>query len=345
VTTLETPDLSAARDGFLDALSRIDGPAALRLVGGLLDAGVPAGRVLSDVVAESQRVVGELWQCGDWNVAQEHAATAISEAAVALVASRRRPREPGTPIAGKVAVACVDGEWHALPARLVAETFADLGWEITYLGASVPASHLAQFLHDTGPDVVALSCSLPSNLLAARDVIAAARSAGVPVVVGGRGFGSDDRRARALGADGWAPDPESASRLLLGWDPALEGIPVISHPAAVEADRLVSNLAPVVDEVTAELEELPGLQEAVRRGALDPQVDVQHLLRALGAGMLLPDPSIVSEAVSWWTTVLVARGVPEEAATRVAEIAAEALDDAGLAVAAASLRAATTAAS
>jgi methanogenic corrinoid protein MtbC1 len=340
MTVTGTGDLASARQRFLAALGDVDRDAALRVVADLLDAGVPPRQVLAELVAESQRTVGELWQCGDWNVAQEHAATAISEAAVALVAARRRPREDGVPSSGRVAVACVDGEWHALPARLVAETLADLGWDVTYLGASVPASHLAQFLHDTGPDVVALSCSLPSNLPAARDVIVAARSAGVPVVVGGRGFGPDDTRARALGADGWAPDPVAASELVARWEPALSSPPASGHPAGVEADRLVSRLSGLVDEIAAELDELPGLRAASRRGALDPEVDLEHLLRALAAGMLLPDPTIVTESVSWWTTVLVARGVPAEAAARVAGIAADVLDRSGLEVAAAALRAA-----
>jgi methanogenic corrinoid protein MtbC1 len=342
MTVTPADDLAGARHRFLDALGAVDRDGALAVVDGLLAAGVAPRDVLSGLIGEAQREVGERWQCGDWNVAQEHAATAISESAIALVAARRSVRSADRPRAGKVAVACVDGEWHALPARLVAETLADLDWDVTYLGASVPASHLVQFLHDTGPDVVALSCSLPSNLPAARRVIAAARSAGVPVVVGGRGFGADDSRARALGANGWAPDPVTAARLVADWEPDLGPVPASTHPAAVEADRLVSRLPLLVDAVGDALADVPGLADATERGALDPEVDLDHLLRALAAGMLLPDPSIVDESVAWWATVLTARGVAPADAGRVAGLTADVLDRHDLPVAAAALRAAAT---
>lgn len=333
-------DVAAARVRFVVALGDVDRQAALTVVRELLDAGVPAGGVLTDLVAPAQREVGERWVRGDWNVAQEHAATAISEAAVALVAAARRPRPPGAAVPGRVAVACVEGEWHAMPARLVAESLTELGWDVTYLGASVPPSHLAQFLHDTGPDAVALSCSLPSNLPAARDVVAAARSAGVPVLVGGRAFGTDGARAAAVGADGWAPDPATAADLLRTWEPRLSPSPVRASAGAVEAERLTAHLPVLVEEVLrGGIAGLPGLREAADRGALDPGTDVEHLLRAVAAGMLLADPTVATEALAWWTTVLVARGVPPEAADRVAPITAGVLEGAGLTAAARSLRA------
>src|SRR3712207_7094162 len=40
---------------------------------------------------------------------------------------------------GHVVVACLDGEWHALAARIVAEVLRVHGWRVTFLGASVPA--------------------------------------------------------------------------------------------------------------------------------------------------------------------------------------------------------------
>ncbi|MDI5974696.1 cobalamin-binding protein, partial [Amycolatopsis magusensis] len=62
--------------------------------------------------------VGLEWAANRLSVAQEHAATAINDRVIAAaVHSRPRPRA----VLGRVTVACVDGEWHALPARLLAE--------------------------------------------------------------------------------------------------------------------------------------------------------------------------------------------------------------------------------
>ncbi|MDI5943123.1 cobalamin B12-binding domain-containing protein, partial [Micromonospora sp. DH15] len=64
-------------------------------------------------------------------------------------------------------LACVEGEWHALAARIVAEVVRAAGWRGTCLGASVPARHLVSYLHQTGPDAVLLSCVQPSRLVRA----------------------------------------------------------------------------------------------------------------------------------------------------------------------------------
>ena len=54
--------------------------------------GVPAERVLLDLVAPAQAEVGERWARNEWSVAQEHAATHISERVVAAVAAYANPR-------------------------------------------------------------------------------------------------------------------------------------------------------------------------------------------------------------------------------------------------------------
>ncbi|GAA3132590.1 hypothetical protein GCM10017687_55690 [Streptomyces echinatus] len=54
-------------------------------------------------------------------------------------------------------VGCVDGEWHAFPARLVAQVLRLRGWQVDYLGARTPTSHLVAHLHLTNPDAVLLS--------------------------------------------------------------------------------------------------------------------------------------------------------------------------------------------
>src|SRR4029453_6545228 len=84
------------------------------------------------------------------------AATAISERALAAVSARTSVR----PTRGRVTVACVDGEWPALPVRILGEMLRLDGWRVDFLGANVPGPHLVTHLHQTGPDAVALSCML-----------------------------------------------------------------------------------------------------------------------------------------------------------------------------------------
>ncbi|MBK3547832.1 B12-binding domain-containing protein, partial [Streptomyces sp. MBT60] len=110
--------------------------AATELVLRALDEGWEPESILLDLIAPVQARVGEEWAANRFTVAQEHAATAINDRAIAALSHRTRTRPAGQP--RRLAVACVDGEWHALPARLVAEVFRLRGWHVDYLGAQVP---------------------------------------------------------------------------------------------------------------------------------------------------------------------------------------------------------------
>jgi methanogenic corrinoid protein MtbC1 len=162
--------------------------------------------------------VGLEWAANRITVTQEHTATAINDRVIAALA--HHPASLPAVTAGRVTVACVDGEWHALPARLLAEVLRLRGWQVDFLGAQVPTPHLIAHLHHNGPDAVALSCSIPTRLPTAHAAITASQAVGATVLAGGAAFGPDGRYAYQLGADAWAPDARAAAeRLGKGFPP------------------------------------------------------------------------------------------------------------------------------
>lgn len=286
---------------YLRQVEEADEYGAVDLALGMLDQGTPPQDVLLRVIVPAQRRVGQLWAANRWTVAHEHAATAISERAVAAVISRVRP----TPTHGHVLVACVEGEQHALPTRLLAEVLRLHGWQIDFLGADVPTPHLVARLQQTGPDVVALGCTVPAWLPRAHATITACQAAGVPVLAGGAAFGADGRFARMLGADSWAPTADAAADLLR-----------TGPPSPAEAD---DDPAPRVNE---EYEYL-----IRHRGDLLPRVlelfacsfpsvsgeDLGQIAEFLGAALYLDDSALFTDFVTWTCSVSSARGVPCEA--------------------------------
>ncbi|MEV5710360.1 cobalamin-dependent protein, partial [Actinoallomurus sp. NPDC052274] len=202
----------AVSDRLWDAVREGDEYTAVDVVLSAVDAGLDAESALLDVIAPVQARVGAEWAANRISVAREHTATAINDRVVAALAHHasapRRPRR------GRITVACVDGEWHALPARLLAETLRLRGWHVDFLGAQVPVPHLIDHLHRTGPDALALSSSIPTRLPTAHATITASQAAGVPVMAGGAAFGPDGRYADRLGADAWAPDARTAAARL-----------------------------------------------------------------------------------------------------------------------------------
>ncbi|SIM65555.1 cobalamin B12-binding domain-containing protein [Micromonospora cremea] len=296
--------------GYLDCLADADEYAAIEVALGLLDAGLPAERVLLDLVAPAQSEVGERWARNEWSVAQEHAATHISERVVAAVAAHANPR----PTRGRVVVACMDGEWHALPPRLVAEVLRLRGWQVTFLGASVPAAHLVSYLHQHDAHAVALACALPVRLPHAHRMIEACRRSDVPVVVGGRGFGADGRWARRLGAP-WAADAPAAAELIAD-ERALRRVPPaqLSHLADDEYASLVRRRGELIDSALADLCERVPATRAYTAAQLDSTVsDLGHIVDFLAAALYVDDASLFTEFVEWLVGILTSRGVPAAA--------------------------------
>ncbi|MGW5671304.1 cobalamin B12-binding domain-containing protein [Micromonospora sp. NPDC003776] len=305
-TTMEA-DPAAAYPGYLDCLAEADEYAAIEVATGLLEAGVPAERVLLDLVAPAQAEVGERWARNEWSVAQEHAATHISERVVAAVAAYVNPR----PTRGRIVVACMDGEWHALPARLVAEVLRLRGWQVTFLGASVPAAHLVSYLHRYDAHAVALACALPMRLPYAHRMIEACRRSDVPVVVGGRGFGDDGRWARVLGVP-WAPDAPDAAELVAD-ERALRVVPParLDHLADDEYASLVKRRGELIDSALADLRErVPSVRDYTP-AQLDSTIsDLGYIVDFLAAALYVDDETLFTDFVEWLVGILTSRRVP-----------------------------------
>ncbi|MEQ3550887.1 cobalamin-dependent protein [Pseudonocardia nematodicida] len=300
-------------DLLWDAVLRGDEYTAVDVVVDALRDGVEAETVLLDLIGAVQQRVGAEWAANRISVAQEHAATAINERVIGTLALTRG-RSAGD--LGRITVACVDGEWHALPARLLTEVLRLRGFTVDYLGAQVPAAHLITHLHRTGPDAVALSSSIATRLPTAHATISACQAAGVPVIVGGPAFGTDGRYARLLGADAWAPDARTAAETLRG------GLPAPANPHAQPMDdlphlsdqeyTLVTRNAPtLVATVTEKLRErVPAMAGYDDEQVLRTAEDVRHIVDFLAVALYTGDPDLFGDFLDWTAEVLTARSVP-----------------------------------
>ncbi len=313
-----------ARERYLSALADGDRGAALEVAGAEVERGVPVASVLLDLVCAAQAEVGERWKLGAWNVAREHAAAAVSDAVVGALTIGLSPRLDK----GHVVVACVEGEWHALPARVVAEILRLSGWRTTYLGASVPSAHLAQYLHDTGPDAVALSCSVATSLPRARRMIEALREAGVPVLVGGRGFGPDSLRARRLAATAWAGTAEDGARALLDLPGFASPPPPVASSLLDEHRVLQLHHETLVGGALERLARgFPAMASYGEEQLARTREDLGHIVDFLSAALYVEDDRIFPEFVEWLVAVVGARGVPAQAVVAGLDAVAEALED------------------
>ncbi len=299
---------------YLEALGAGDADAAVAVALAEVDGGARPEQVMCDLVGAAQREVGRRWEVGEWNVAAEHLATAISEEVVGALG--RLP--VAAPTRGKVVVACVEGEWHSLPARMTSFVLRRAGWDVTFIGPSVPADQLAATLADAGPHGVAVSCVLPANLPGARRVVETARAGGTPVLAGGSGFGSDGRWARAVGANLWAPSAMEASGVLDSLPSWTAPAPPLTHPRVAEHLALDRRRRAVLGQMGRRWEGF----EASRTSDL-----ASWVVRSLSAALLVDDREVFDGYVDWLARAYRPRGLGEPELTWLFEQLAAAIGD------------------
>lgn len=268
--------------------------------------------MLTDVVAAAQREVGRRWQRGEWSVAQEHAATAMAISATKVVAQHARTM----PITkGRVLVACAEREWHALPAMIIDCALRVNGWDTTMLGASTSPLRLNQYLQDVGPEAVAVSCSVLGSLPTCRRFIEATTASGVPILVGGPAFGSDDVRARALGATAWACNAQGAVAAMAHLPVVVASTtPLPSGPAAEQAaleDDHRRLMALMRQRWTSIAAATPPESDCVL-SVIDIADDVLHqMLHAVSAVLITGDTRPLPETAEWVAELLRSRGADQ----------------------------------
>ena len=294
-------------NGLLDLIVARDREAVVEAV--LELAGVEGLDAVIALLADVQREVGRRWQDQHWSVAEEHAATALADLALAAAALGF---PIGQPTLGSVVVTCAEEEWHILPARMFAEQLRAYRWDVVFLGASTPADHLARYLALRSVVAVGVSCSVAVHLPGARRSIVAAHRVGVPVIVGGAAFGTSPARAGAVGADAWATSVEEAHHAARSWSASAPPLasPMDDHEQlALAADREV-----VVGEAMADLgANFPDLGTYSSWQMKKAREDLDYIVRFVEAALVTGDDTVVTEFVGWLVPLLSARGVPPEA--------------------------------
>ncbi|MFE6887738.1 B12-binding domain-containing protein [Streptomyces sp. NPDC057694] len=275
-----------------------------------------AERILLRLIAPVQERVGVEWAANTITVAQEHAATAINERCISAVAelAAAAPGAPEPP--GRVTVACVDGEWHALPARLVTEVLRLRGWHVDYLGAQVPTEHLIAHLHRRPADAVLLSSSIPSHLPTAHTAISACQAAGVPVVAGGAAFGPQGRYAHRMQA-AWAPDAVGAHTLLTqGLErPTADAarLPDLDLPHLNDQEYTLvrQSKRQLIKQTLTDVEDaFPPLRTYTEYQRERTAEDIDHIVTYLATAVYVDDADLFTTFIAWTARILRARGVP-----------------------------------
>lgn len=296
---------------LLGHLTREDPSAATAHLTSLVDAGVPLAELVDEGLAPAMVEVGARWESARWSVVDEHEATTVAEAALTAAAAR----SDNASVRGDVVVACAQGDWHSLAARMVAEVLTASGWAVRFLGASQSTTLLLDHVARRRPDAVLLSCAVPTALPGLVASVQGVHQLALPVYVGGRALGGDARRAAAVGADGWAATAADAVRLVER-RPMRRDAPDLSARLDDHATR--QHVLPAWARAAADLVKgrAPAAEPSPAGADERTVADLGHLLEMASVSLLLDDDSLLSDQCAWLGRVLASRGEVPDAADR-----------------------------
>ncbi len=310
--------MSVLLDEYTDAALRGDRAGAAVLAGDFAGRDESCLRVVTQLLAPSQRAVGERWLHDECTVADEHAATFVTESVLSSLAVGLEAQEP----AGTLVMVCAEGEWHSLPARMATELLIAGGWRVIHLGLAMPASKLRDYLADTEADAVGVSVTLAANLPGAARTVRVARRAGYTVVCGGRAFDSSGVRARAIGAHGQPRDltqPLVLDTVLWAEPPAVD---MDADWAHLEFDRVK-----IVRDALSWLGTGDFADQARSATWLEQfAAELDDIVAVGAAAMLCDDPTIVVEHRAWLEERLASVGTPVEVARNSFDAVAAVVD-------------------
>jgi DNA-binding transcriptional MerR regulator len=179
-TGVSDDEVRAASREMREALDRFDETAAQRALEKLF-AEYSTTTLIGDVLLPYLHDVGERWAANHVTVAQEHFASNFLHARL-MALSRGWDRGLGP----RALLACAPGEQHTFGLIAFGIALHQLGWRITYLGASTPIEMLpptAELIH---PDLVMVSASACADLRAEISALAGV-AADWPVWLAGAG--------------------------------------------------------------------------------------------------------------------------------------------------------------
>jgi 5-methyltetrahydrofolate--homocysteine methyltransferase len=191
-----------------------DSEDAERQVRLALEAGAAPDLLLDKAMIPAMGEVGRLFEEGEYYLPEMLIAALAMQGGMSLL--RPLLLQQGVEPAGRVVIGTVQGDMHDIGKNLVAVMLEGAGFEVHDLGIDVAPERFVDAVRELAPHAVGLSAMLTTTMTSMRPVIEALQAAGLrdqtKVVVGGAPL--NEAFAHQIGADGFAPDANSAVGLL-----------------------------------------------------------------------------------------------------------------------------------
>jgi 5-methyltetrahydrofolate--homocysteine methyltransferase len=178
-----------------------------------LDSGIAPSDILNKGCIAAMGEVGRLFEEGEMFVPEMLIAARAMQAGMAILKPHLAEGEITS--AGKVILGTVAGDLHDIGKNLVGMMMEGAGFEIVDLGTDVSADAFVNAVREHKADIIGMSALLTTTMPSMTATVEALTEAGlrdeIKVLVGGAPV--TQAFADEIGADGFAPDASSATRL------------------------------------------------------------------------------------------------------------------------------------
>lgn len=190
-----------------------DGDKLKGLVQSELDAGTPANEILQQALIVGMDIVGDKMESGDMFIPEVLMAAQAMSQSVEILKPLLAEGESAS--AGKVVIGTVKGDLHDIGKNLVVMMMESAGFDVIDLGVDVEPEKFVEAIRENKPNILGLSALLTTTMPMMKKSIESIEESGLrdslKIIVGGAPV--NQIFADEVGADGYAPDAGSASKM------------------------------------------------------------------------------------------------------------------------------------
>ena len=182
-----------------------------KLVAKAIEEGIPAKSILEDALLAGMGIIGAKFKDNEVFVPE----VLLAARAMNMGAAELKPllAEAGVQARGKVCLGTVRGDLHDIGKNLVKMMMEGKGLEVIDLGTDVPPEDFVRTAEENGCRIIACSALLTTTMEEMKNVVAAAKEAGirdkVKIMIGGAPVSQEF--CNQIGADSYTPDATSAA--------------------------------------------------------------------------------------------------------------------------------------
>jgi trimethylamine corrinoid protein len=193
-----------------DAVLQGDDATAAKLARDALSRSVSPLEAIENGLVPGIRKAGDLWEEGEYFLPELVTSAEAMKAAMAILQPALREDQQGLRSAGRVVIGTVKGDIHDIGKTLVATMLSANGFEVADEGADVEVARFVERARELDADLICASALLTTTMTVQRDLVQAAREAGLRarVMVGGAPVSKD--WADQIGASGYADNAVAA---------------------------------------------------------------------------------------------------------------------------------------